>query len=182
MSQLDSPQLNPKQLLFIKYYLQSFNAVQSLIKAGYKTKNARSYAVQLLSKPYIQDKLNKTKQLIEKQTMVTFEKKVNYLWSMVQDESIKSDDKIKAIEVLNKMQGHNAPERHVNVHLDISDDMREAREKYLLTHEQSVQVIDRQDVQEIQDTNTSIKIDQDTNIKSENNPNQEIDPPPSRIP
>lgn len=45
--------LTPKQKAFADYYIESSNATQSAIKAGYSKKTARAIGTENLAKPYI---------------------------------------------------------------------------------------------------------------------------------
>ena len=56
--------LDPRQKLFIDYYLESLNAYQSALRAGYSETNSRQATVNILSKPSIQAEI--TKKLGEK--------------------------------------------------------------------------------------------------------------------
>lgn len=51
--------LRPKQKLFCEYYAQSKNATDAAIKAGYSEKTARFMGYENLTKPHIQEYLNK---------------------------------------------------------------------------------------------------------------------------
>lgn len=50
--------LTPNETKFIDEYIQSGNGLQSVVKAGYATKNPRQYSVDLLAKPYIREEIN----------------------------------------------------------------------------------------------------------------------------
>ena len=49
--------VNPKQRKFIKEYIKTGNATQSVLKAGYKTKNPEVSASQLLRNANVQDEI-----------------------------------------------------------------------------------------------------------------------------
>lgn len=57
--------LTPKQKAFCDYYLESGNATDAAIKAGYKKDNARSTASENLTKPYIIDYIKERQKQIE---------------------------------------------------------------------------------------------------------------------
>ncbi|MGL5658184.1 MAG: terminase small subunit [Cetobacterium sp.] len=56
-------ELTEKQRLFCTYYMQSFNATQSAIKAGYSRETARAIGCENLRKPNIKKYLNELKEL-----------------------------------------------------------------------------------------------------------------------
>lgn len=53
--------LSPKQLAFIGYYLLSFNATQSALKAGYAPKSAAVQGSTLLSNPKVHAEIDRRK-------------------------------------------------------------------------------------------------------------------------
>ena len=125
--------LTLQQQNFVKYYLESMNATQALIKAGYKGKHADSYASQLMSKPQIKALLSKTNELVQNQIKATFEWKVQKLEQIIEQclYSESKDTAIKAISELNKMQGHYAPEKRENLNVNTSlDNIRKVRDEY----------------------------------------------------
>ncbi len=136
MSNKTRTQLSPKQLLFLQTYIKLGNATQALIKAGYKTKNAGKYCSELLAKPYIKAELERARKAIQQKTDITFDWKMNKLKEIVL-ESTKPQDRISAIEVMNKMQGDNAPEKHhtTNVNVDVTlDNVKTISEQYFVDY------------------------------------------------
>jgi phage terminase small subunit len=51
--------LSPKQKLFCEHYAKTKNATESALNAGYSKKSARVIGYENLTKPYIQEYLNK---------------------------------------------------------------------------------------------------------------------------
>jgi hypothetical protein len=126
------PSLNPKQALFLRLYLQTNNAKESVVQAGYKTKWPDRYGHELLNKPQLKAALERTRARNEHKFEVTFDDKLRMLWSIVKDPMVVSKNKIKAIEVMNTMQGHNAATRHVNINANyVTTELDEARNRYL---------------------------------------------------
>jgi phage terminase small subunit len=137
--------LTLQQQNFVKLFIQTSNAKQSLIQAGFKCKHPDRYAHQLLKKPQIQELLEKTRSEVQKKTEVTFEWKVQKLQEIIdrslnqhlQDDDgsgkklVLSDTAIKAIAELNKMQGHYAPEKRENLNVNTSlENIRRVRDEY----------------------------------------------------
>lgn len=53
------PKLTPKQRLFVHEYLKDLNATQAAIRAGYSRKTAQAISTENLSKPLIQEAIQK---------------------------------------------------------------------------------------------------------------------------
>lgn len=136
--------LNPRQQLFVKHYLQTMNATQSLIKAGYKTKYPGTVASELLAKPYIAKEIEKTKQVIvdyQNQLIktktglapVTFEDSVNMLRSIAIDTEADNRDKISAIKEINAMFGYLAPVQTTNTQVTVDlNKVQELTKQFML--------------------------------------------------
>lgn len=63
--------LNPKQKMFCKEYLTDLNATQAAIRAGYSKKTARFIATENLTKPNIQEEIQRLMKEREKRTEIT---------------------------------------------------------------------------------------------------------------
>jgi len=71
---LPTPDLTAKQKMFCKEYLIDLNATQACIRAGYSKKTARSLGCENLTKPYIQQEVQRLKAIREKKVGLTAEK------------------------------------------------------------------------------------------------------------
>ena len=106
--------LTDKQKRFCEEYVVDWNATRSAIAAGYSEKTAYSIGQENLKKPEIEEYIGKIKNDLEKQAgvsalMIILElKKMAFLSDEVYE---KASDRIKAIEVINKMLGFNSPEK-----------------------------------------------------------------------
>ena len=67
----ETQKLNEKQKLFCEEYLIDLNATQAAIRAGYSKKTARSIANENLTKPDIQDYIQKLQAGIAKRNKIT---------------------------------------------------------------------------------------------------------------
>ncbi len=99
--------LSPKQRLFLKNYLNSWNATQSAIKAGYSKKTAYSQGQRLLKNVEI-------KNAIASQLM-TVEELGARLTEMARGErdDIEPNHELKAMELVGKMHGAFTEKREV---------------------------------------------------------------------
>lgn len=124
-------ELTAKQLLFLKFYFETNNATQATIKAGYSARTAGSASAQLLRNPAIQEAIVKYKNNIRERTIVTFQDKADLLWEMSHDPNIDPNARIKAIQELNKMQGHLAPDKQITVNVDSTlEQLKQAQLEY----------------------------------------------------
>jgi phage terminase small subunit len=148
--------LSPRQHLFVQYYLTSYNASKSVIKAGYNTKWPDRLAWKLLHKPHIkklvqkgisvvENRVEKNRALVEKRLCTSFERNVEML-NDIALQAKDNKDRISAIKEMNAMLGYLAPTKsiHANVALDL-DKVKELTSNLLGNHQN---LIDNQTVTE----------------------------------
>ncbi len=104
-------ELNPKQQRFLELYMATGNAAEAVRQAGYNTKYPDKVGGRLLKVPAIRESIGKHRVEVEQKTAITFEYKLNKLNVIANDPLTSPETRIKAIEVMNKMQGDNAPEK-----------------------------------------------------------------------
>ena len=110
--------INLRQQKFVNAYIKLGSATKAMEQAGYKTKWPGKYSSELLAKPHIQALLEKTRNNINGASKLTIEYKLNTLHEGIAHyiDSGDYDKASKLIEVANKMQGHNAPEKSTTTH------------------------------------------------------------------
>lgn len=103
--------LTPKQKAFAEFYAASGNATEAAIKAGYSEKTAQQIGAENLLKPVITEYLaTLTKNDAENHIMTAIERQT-FLTGVVRgaikegENSAKLSDRIRACELLGKMQG-----------------------------------------------------------------------------
>jgi phage terminase small subunit len=69
--------LTPKQQAFADYYIQSGNATEAAIKAGYSEKTAKQIATENLSKPYLASYIKEKREKLSQKTEWTIERLIN---------------------------------------------------------------------------------------------------------
>lgn len=97
--------LNPKQQAFADEYIATGNVFQSAIKAGYSDSYARTHAYKLLDNARISEYIKNAQEQAKHEAIATVTERKLILTSIMQDEEKRDGDRLKAIEVLNKMDG-----------------------------------------------------------------------------
>ncbi len=96
--------LNEQQRAFCAEYFVIRNGGKAAIAAGYAPKSARVMASKLLTKPNIQEELNRLRDKVESSkiaTAVEIQERLTERFRLDLD-----TDGLKAVEILNKMQGN----------------------------------------------------------------------------
>lgn len=108
--------MNVRIKRFIKGYLSHGIGSQAVIDAGYSTKWPGRYAHNLLNRSDVQAEIEKVRKKMDKVTPLAFEYKLDLLKQGIEGYMSTGDyDKAgRLIEIANKMQGHNAVEKHEN--------------------------------------------------------------------
>lgn len=104
--------LTPKQKSFADYYIQTGNATDAAIKAGYNKKTAKQTGYENLTKPYIKLYIEKQMKEIESDRIATAEEVMKFLTSVMRGE-VKDQfeldpslqDRLKASDMLAKRFG-----------------------------------------------------------------------------
>lgn len=120
--------LTQKQRLFADFYIETGNATQSAIRAGYSQNAARQIASDTLSKPYVKSYIDERMKAIEDASIADATEILQYLTRVVRnneteqvvitestgdckseakivDKEISAKDKIKAAELIGKRYG-----------------------------------------------------------------------------
>lgn len=97
--------MTKKQVLFIQHFLSTQNATKSAIMAGYSVKSAYSIGAELLRKPeikkYIEQQMNeRTNELIASRA-----EREQLLTAIMRDTDESTKNRLRAIELLSKLQG-----------------------------------------------------------------------------
>lgn len=104
--------LTDKQKAFCKEYVKDWNATRAAIDSGYSEKTAQVIGSENLSKPIIQAYIEHIQKDLLKLCGVSVLGNITKLKEIIEDDMTdKPSDKIKALEVINKMLGLNAPEK-----------------------------------------------------------------------
>lgn len=94
--------MTPKQKAFCDYYLESLNATQSAIKAGYSKKTAFRIGAENMQKPaikkYISERLNK----LDKKRILSLEDCLLDISNIAKNEKLEIRDRLKAYDLIMK--------------------------------------------------------------------------------
>jgi len=137
-------ELTGQEIAFCEAYLNNGmkDGKKAALEANYGPKGAAGAASVLLKKPLIREYIQKRRNGLVRQMQSTFDNKVKKLWRVAEVAIPEEEDLdirqakigIDAIVELNKMQGHHAAEKHVNVNLNADAHIKELKElnqKYL---------------------------------------------------
>ena len=94
--------MNVRQQKFCDYYLQSGNATDAAIKAGYSEKTAYSIGQRLLKNVEIEKYNTEHQQKAHKERIATAEEILEFLSDTVRDDEVGRKDRLKAAELLGK--------------------------------------------------------------------------------
>ena len=106
--------LNARQKSFCEFYMASGNATDSAIKAGYKEKYAGVNADKLLKNTNIQKYIEELQEKTKTSRIMTAIERREFLTSMIKDGAVKDTDRLKALDILNKMDGEYTQKVEVN--------------------------------------------------------------------
>ena len=94
--------MNVRQQKFCDYYLQSGNATEAAIKAGYSKKTAYSIGQRLLKNVEIEKYLSEHQQKEHNSRIATAEEVLEFLSGTMRNEEIGRKERLKAAELLGK--------------------------------------------------------------------------------
>ena len=110
-----------RQELFIQEYIKTGNATSSAIKAGYSKKTARAIGQRLLTFVDIKKKIEELSQKIACNSIMTAKERQEYLTKLINAADVKVSDKLKALDILNKMTAEYIQKVEVNGELKTED-------------------------------------------------------------
>ena len=97
--------LNARQKKFAEYYAQSGNAAESAVKAGYSAKYANTNASKLLQNTTIANYIKDLSEKLKDERIMTAKDRQVLLSDIARDDENEPNDRIKAVDTLNKMTG-----------------------------------------------------------------------------
>jgi phage terminase small subunit len=109
---MDSKQkLTDKQKIFCEEYVVDWNATRAAKAAGYSENTAKEIGCNNLKKPIIQAYIVEIQKDLRKLAGVSALSNIKLLLKIAKSDGEKTADQLKAIEIVNKMVGLNAPDK-----------------------------------------------------------------------
>lgn len=125
--------MTDKQQFFVQEYLKDFNATQAAIRAGYSKKTAGAIGAENLTKPEIQQALQKV--MSERKESLTADRQARKeFWTKIMyDESEDTKQRLKASELLGKSEGDFTERQEIKADIQTHDyDLAKLNENELL--------------------------------------------------
>ncbi|KGE62809.1 terminase small subunit [Fusobacterium periodonticum] len=110
-----------RQELFIQEYIKTGNATEAAKKAGYSEKTAYSIGQRLLKNVEVKDAIDKLSKNIAINNIMTAKERQEFLTSLILNNDVKVSDKLKAVDLLNKMTGEYIQKVEVNGNVKTDD-------------------------------------------------------------
>ena len=110
-----------RQELFIQEYIKTGNATHSAIAAGYSKRTARSIGQRLLTYVDIKEAIDRLSKNIAINNIMTAKERQEFLTSLILNNDVKASDKLKAVDLLNKMTGEYIQKVEVNGNVKTDD-------------------------------------------------------------
>ena len=113
--------LNVRQKSFIGFYWETRNATEAAKKAGYSEKTAYSIGQRLLKNVEVEKAIDKLSKNIAINNIMTAKERQEFLTSLILNNDVKVSDKLKAVDLLNKMTGEYIQKVEVNGNVKTDD-------------------------------------------------------------
>ena len=124
--------LTPKQEQFVQNIIQGMSQADAY-RSAYSTKNMTDNAIYreaslLVDNPKVAQRLTELRNELAKPSIMTAQKRMEWLTQLIQSEDEGTGDKLKAIDILNKMDGEYVQKveteikNAVNIVVELSDD------------------------------------------------------------
>lgn len=117
--------VNARQKKFAELYAQSGNTVQSAIGAGYSENYANANACKLLENVRVSQYIRELTEKSQNERIMTARERQAMLSDIARNEHEKTQDRVKAIDTLNKMTGEYVTKIEGSVTAEISNPFAE---------------------------------------------------------
>ena len=113
--------MNARQKKFAELYAQSGNTVQSAIGAGYSENYANANACKLLENVRISQYIREITEKSQNERIMSACERQALLSDIARDKHEKTRDRVKALDVLNKMTGEYVTKIEGSISADVND-------------------------------------------------------------
>ena len=124
--------MTDKQQFFVQEYLKDFNATQAAIRAGYSKKTAGAIGAENLTKPEIQEALQKAMSERTSALIADRQTRKEFWTSTMFDADTAMKDRLKASELLGKSEGDFMIQAEVKAEVTSGYDLGKLSENELL--------------------------------------------------
>lgn len=117
--------LTEKQKRFADYYIETGNASESAIRAGYSKKTACETGYENLRKPHIADYVKERNKELESPRIANMTEVKEFWTSFLRSDTIDSKDRLKASEFIAKTNGaflDRVEQTNIDIVIDIEED------------------------------------------------------------
>ena len=97
--------LNARQKSFCEFYVASGNATESAIKAGYSEKYTNKNISKIRQNTAVQEYIKELQEKAKESRILTAREKREWLSEVIKNGNEKLQDRLKALDILNKMDG-----------------------------------------------------------------------------
>jgi phage terminase small subunit len=124
--------LTPKQEKFVQSLIQGMSQADAY-RSAYATKNMSDKTIheaasRLVSDSKVSARLAELRKQTTKETIMSAQKRLEWLTGLIEDKDVSIGDKLKAADIMNKMQGEYVQKveaevtNAVNINIELSDD------------------------------------------------------------
>ena len=102
--------LTAKQEKFVQNIIEGMSQADAYRSAGYNCKKMSNNAIwheasQLMDNPKVAQRVQELREQLEDKAIMTAKERLKWLTEVIQSEREKTDTKLKAVDIMNKMQG-----------------------------------------------------------------------------
>lgn len=116
--------LTQKQELFVQKIIEGMNQADAY-RAAYSTANTTDKTIwenasRLMANPKVSARLKELRDMLASETVMSAQKRLEWLTELVKDAEQMTNDKLKAIDIMNKMTGEYTTKVEANVNNDVT--------------------------------------------------------------
>ncbi len=124
--------LTPKQEAFVQNIIQGMSQADAY-RSAYSAKRMSDKTIhetasRLMADPKVSARVKELRDKLSKETIMSAQKRLEWLTDTINDKEVSIGDKLKAVDIMNKMQGEYTQKveasvtNAVNINIELSDD------------------------------------------------------------
>ena len=124
--------LTPKQEMFVQNIIKGMSQADAYRSAypnqKMSDKTVWETASKLMNNPKVITRLNELREQLSKPTIMSAQKRLEWLTEVINDKDVAINDKLKAADIMNKMQGEYIQkvvadvDTNVNINIELTDE------------------------------------------------------------